>query len=65
MMKTKHDGDCSIYATLDNGRVEDGICICGYGLERLRNGDSSEMYSEDLIKKLEERRNAPSKKKLE
>ncbi len=51
-MKEGHDGDCTIYSALRNNRVEDGICTCGYGLQRLRESDPSEMYSEELQQKL-------------
>ncbi len=51
--KTQHDGDCSIYAALENGRLEDGICTCGYGLQQMRKANYSEMYSKDLQNKLE------------
>ena len=44
-MKTQHDSDCSIYATLDNiGMPEAGICTCGYGLKQMRKGDYLESY---------------------
>ena len=52
-MKTRHDGDCSIYSPLKNGCPEDGICTCGYGHQRLGEGDRSEMYSKELEQKLE------------
>jgi len=54
-MRTKHDGDCSIYASLDNyGVPEAGICTCGYGHQELgKTGDLSKLYSEELMKKLE------------
>jgi len=52
-MKTRHDGDCSIYASLVNGNPEDGICNCGYGLECMRKGNYSEMYSGELTRKLD------------
>ena len=42
-----HAGDCTIFAALMNGSPEDGICTCGYGRERVRHGDRSEMYSEE------------------
>ena len=47
-MKTQHDGDCSIYASLSNGNPEDGICMCGYGHQLMRKGDYSQMYSREL-----------------
>jgi len=53
-MKTKHDGDCTIYASLDNENPEDGICTCGYGHQR--RGDESEMYSRELQEELRFRR---------
>jgi len=60
-MKTGHDGDCSIYASLDNSDMpEAGICTCGYGRERLRRGDYSEIYSRELSAKLQARRNVGS-----
>ena len=34
-MKTKHDGDCTFYRAMTNGRPYDGICCCGYGMQRL------------------------------
>ena len=55
MTRTKHYGDCTIYACLDNGRPEDGICTCGYGLDYLREtgGDTLHLYSDELKKLLE------------
>lgn len=47
-MRTTHDSDCSIYESLDNGNPESGICICGYGLQKSRQGDDSEKYSAEL-----------------
>jgi len=47
-MKTKHDGDCTIYSSLINGSPENGICTCGYGWQRVREGNWSEMYSREL-----------------
>ncbi len=52
-MKTRHDGDCSIYASLDNNIPEAGICTCGYGHQLMGQEDYSQMYSEELRKKLE------------
>ena len=51
-MKTRHDGDCSIYAVLSNKRPEDGICTCGYGRQLAVGGDFSKMYSEELKEKI-------------
>lgn len=53
MSRIQHDGDCTIYSSLHNGNPESGICTCGYGLERIRNGDWSQIYSEELQTKLE------------
>lgn len=47
--QTKHDGDCTIYASLVNERPTDGICTCGYGLEQKRKSDYSQMYSEERL----------------
>jgi hypothetical protein len=48
-MKTQHDGDCTIGASLnDTSMPEAGICVCGYGYQQARKGDWSEMYSEKL-----------------
>ena len=47
--KKDHAGDCLIYSILHNGNPEDGICNCGYGLQKRRkDGDISEMYSKEL-----------------
>lgn len=52
MTKTRHDGDCTIYASLDNiGMPEAGICTCGYGHQKNRqDGHQDEMYSQELKK---------------
>ena len=65
-MKTNHDGDCTIYSALINGRPEDGICTCGYGfqLKRERFGDNTEMYSAELRTKLETRNSLNLLRKL-
>lgn len=52
-MKKKHDGDCTVYACLHNNMPKSGICTCGYGLQLLRKGDDSELYSSELKEKLE------------
>lgn len=52
MVKTNHDGDCSIYACLDNGNPDDGICTCGYGHEQRRECNCNAMYSKELQDKL-------------
>jgi hypothetical protein len=54
MARGRHDGDCTFYSSLVNGRVEDGICTCGYGRQVLRrDNDDGEMYSPELRAKLE------------
>jgi len=58
-MKTRHDGDCSIYASLDNSIPEAGICTCGYGHQMKRKGINTIMYSRELLKKLEDENKAP------
>lgn len=50
--KTGHDGDCTIYASLCNGRPTDGICTCGYGHQRRRHEDWSHLYSEEREKQV-------------
>lgn len=56
-MKTRHDGDCSIYAASDNKELpESGICTCGYGhWLRGEASDDSKMYSGRLLEKLKQR----------
>jgi len=50
---SQHSGDCSVYASLHNGRPEDGVCTCGYGLQVMREtGDNKELCSEELKGKL-------------
>jgi len=44
-----HDGDCTIYASTENGRPEDGVCTCGFGRRLVREGDWSQMYSEERV----------------
>jgi len=60
-MKTRHDGDCTIYASLVNEDMpEAGICTCGFGHERkysanINIGDPELidlMYSKELQEKL-------------
>ena len=46
--RTCHDGDCTIYASIIEGKhieYTDGICTCGYGWECVRHGDWSKMFS--------------------
>lgn len=45
--RTRHDGDCSIYASLCNGQVTDGICTCGYSHELIAGGDYSQVMSRE------------------
>lgn len=55
-MKTRHDDDCTIYVSLVNiGMPEAGICTCGYGhqYKYTNTGDDSELYSQELLNKLE------------
>ena len=52
-MKTRHDGDCSIYASLDNNIPEAGVCTCGYGHQLRGQADYSQRYSKELSEKLE------------
>lgn len=44
-MVRAHSGDCTIYSAMLNGRPEDGICTCGYGLKMADNGIWAEKYS--------------------
>lgn len=52
-LKTRHDGDCTIYASLVNGNPNDGICTCGYAHD-CAAGDADvyqqHMYSEERVK---------------
>ncbi len=47
-----HVVDCSVFSRLINENPNDGICNCGYGLQQSRNEDYSEMYSEELLERL-------------
>lgn len=51
-MRTQHEGDCTFGAKRHDGSPENGICICGYGLQQMRQGDWSQMYSTELRIKL-------------
>lgn len=44
-----HSGDCTIFSALANDRPGDGICTCGFGLRLMRNGDSSQMFSQEIL----------------
>jgi hypothetical protein len=57
----RHEGDCTIYSSLENGNPEDGICTCGYGFFLLGKGDYSAMYSGELEQRLVEGRRGRSK----
>lgn len=48
-IKTRHDGDCTIYSCLHNNRPIDGICCCGFGWECVRKGDWTQMYSVERV----------------
>lgn len=49
-----HDGDCSFYSALANGRVIDGICTCGYGMHYFhRTNDCSQLYSNERLTRLQ------------
>lgn len=48
-----HSGDCTIYASMCNGEPTDGICTCGYGLRKVRQGDWSQVYSKEHPKATE------------
>ena len=45
--KEGHSGDCTIYASMNNGQPTDGICTCGYGLRMTRKCEYHEMYSKE------------------
>ena len=51
--KTKHDGDCSIFAAIDNGTPDCGVCTCGYGIQGMReDAGIEELYSSERISAL-------------
>lgn len=60
-MKSRYDGDCSIYACLSNNIPEAGICTCGYGHQLMIKEDYSKMYSKELSEKLEKESNLNGK----
>lgn len=46
---SQHSGDCTIYASSHNGTPEAGVCICGYGLQVMKEtGNKNELYSREL-----------------
>lgn len=53
MSNNTHSGDCTIYASMCNGEPTDGICTCGYGLRKVREGDWSQVYSKEHPKSIE------------
>lgn len=46
MPKTEHDGDCHYYSYPRRSGPEDGVCTCGFGLQKLREGDGSHLLSD-------------------
>lgn len=46
-MKTKHDGDCTIYASIKNNCPTDGICTCGYAHEQKILGNKDAIFSNE------------------
>lgn len=60
-MKTNHDSNCTIFRAI-TGRENDGICTCGFGVERLQEGDPSEMYSKELAAVNKQRRQENQRK---
>ena len=48
-MKSRHDGDCMIYAAVHNGMPFHGICTCGYGHQHMveTGGEDMELMSEE------------------
>ena len=56
-MKTRHDCDCTIYASMSRGLSVGalcfptaGICTCGYGWQFVWTLNWSQMYSEERMK---------------
>ena len=49
---TQHAGDCMIYASVHDTDPLQGICTCGYGWHCVRNGDWSEMFSEEYLERI-------------
>src|SRR5690606_4753530 len=44
-----HAGDCTIYASLDNGNPTDGICTCGFALRESRAGRPADFLSAERM----------------
>lgn len=47
-----HAGDCSIFKSIENNEITDGICTCGYGSHCLSEGDPTKMYSLERLESL-------------
>jgi len=64
--RTRHDGDCTIYASLINGNPTDGICVCGYGWQCVyRDGDWSNMFSKERLEEIKKNRPKMTKEVLD
>jgi len=64
-MKTKHDPTCMILVARTGTAHENaGVCTCGFGAERLREGDPTEMYSAELVAVNKQRRQENQKVKV-
>ncbi len=48
---TKHAGNCHFYKCIINDSALDGICTCGYGLDRMMECDYSQIISEERLHK--------------
>ena len=56
--RTKHDGDCSIYACregMGDDALEHGICTCGYAHQCMWDGDFTKLYSQELEDKMQKK----------
>jgi len=52
--RSKHDGDCSIFAIREGSDcLEQGICCCGFGHQNHWHGGEPEMYSNELLKMID------------
>jgi len=53
-IRTRHDGDCSIFACREGSDcLEQGICCCGFGHQNHWHGGEPEMYSNELLKMID------------
>ena len=43
-----HDGDCTIYSAMANGRCTDGICTCGFGKDA-KGMQAGNLFSQERI----------------